>query len=745
MRSNVLGGCSLVLALVALAGCDRDPRIASHKYLVSGNSYFQKHKYREASLLYRRALGKDPRCAEAWYRLGLTNNQLEIYPEARKDFARAMDLDPANMDAVARLGDLELLFYAADQKANRALLADVNDLAQRLLKHDRNSYDGLRLAGEIALMKNNLGAAIVEFERANHARPYQREVVLALAQALLAAHQDAQAETLSQEMIEHHPSAGAVYDLLYTNYLRTRRLDLAENILRQKIAKNASEGAYVIQLAFHYYKTGQAAEMASALATLTSRPAVFPNVRLQVGDFYARTGDLDRALEQYHSGERENAKNARVYRKRMVEVLATQGKQKQAATLVAGLLKDDPKDAEAVGLDAMLLLAAGGQSGAQKAIGKLEALARKAPQNVLLHYNLGRGYMAADPAALDAARVQFTEALRIDPRHAPSHLSLAAVKLAGGESAQALAHAEQVLRQDPANIAARLLRARAWIHMAESGKAREELATILSTDQKSKDARFELAQLDLQERRFEAAEQNFQELMTSGDARALAGIIECRARRQRWDEAIQLIKTQLQINPHEGRLGVMLADLLLRAGRFRPAADQYGILLARNPRSEELNLRLGEAKAKLNDLEGARAAFERARELAPGDAAPDLDLGILYDQARRFADARSAYESALRKQPDNAAALNNLAFLNADQGVELDQALAYAQRARAKLPDDVNVIDTLGLIYIKKNLAVDGLRMLRDAVQRQPDNAAFQSHLALARRLQGSARIPKEH
>src|SRR5579871_3524775 len=131
-----------------LAACDGDPRVVSRKYLENGNRYFTSGKYKEASLLYRRALKRDARYAEAWYRLGLTNNQLGNYAEARKDFARAMDLDAGNTGAMVELGDLDLLFYASDQKGNRQLLTDLKDLARRLLKRDKESYDGLRFSGE---------------------------------------------------------------------------------------------------------------------------------------------------------------------------------------------------------------------------------------------------------------------------------------------------------------------------------------------------------------------------------------------------------------------------------------------------------------------------------------------------------------------------------------------------------------------------------------------------------------------
>ena len=79
-----------------------------------------------------------------------------------------------------------------------------------------------------------------------------------------------------------------------------------------------------------------------------------------------------------------------------------------------------------------------------------------------------------------------------------------------------------------------------------------------------------------------------------------------------------------------------------------------------------------------------------------------------------------------------AMALNNLAYLEADQGVDLDQALAHAQRAQQRLPGNPDVQDTLALVYIRKNLTNDSIRMLRDLVSQRPDSAPFHLHLALA-------------
>ena len=732
MASAKVAGCVLLPLLVWLAGCSTDPRAVSRKYVENGNAYFSRGKYKEASLLYRRALQKDGKYAEAWYRLGLTNNQLGIYADARKDFARAMDLDAANVDAVARLGDLDLLFYAADQKGNKALLADLKDLTQRLLRRDKKSYDGLRLAGEIALIEKDLATAIQRFEEANQSRPYQRQLVLALAQALLADHQDERAEKLVLEDIQHDQAASAIYDLLYTNYLRTRRTDAAEEILRKKIANNPAEGAYVMQLAYHYYMTGRGPEMTAALERLTSKPSAFPDARLQAGDFYARIRELDQALHQYQLGEKENSKRARTYQKKIVEVLASQGKIEQATGLVGEILRRDPKDPEALALHATLGMAKGDPKDLKQAIAELEPLARTMPGNALVRYNLGRAYLAVRPADLGQAGTQFNDALRIDPKHTGAQLGLAEVELARKNSAQALAQVEHVLSAEPGNLPAILLRAQARINMSEYEKAREDLATALAMEPKSNEARFILAQLDVREQRYQDASGEFQRLRTDGDPRGFRGIVDCLALQGQWEQAVQIVERQVREKPDAQEFRSELASLMLRSGRYREALAQYQVLISQNPNSEEFFLRLGEAKAQLGDARGAMQALERAGEIAPSDAAPELDLAILNDQIRNFGDARRAYESALRRQPDNPTALNNLAYLEAEQGVDLDQALVYAQRARAQRPDDTSVLDTLGLIYVKKNLTEDGARILREAVKRQPGNAAFRLHLALA-------------
>jgi tetratricopeptide (TPR) repeat protein len=75
-RDTALGGLKTALFLCAwllilLSACNTDPKAAARRYVAKGNGYFARGQYKEASILYRRALARDLRSPQAWYRLGL--------------------------------------------------------------------------------------------------------------------------------------------------------------------------------------------------------------------------------------------------------------------------------------------------------------------------------------------------------------------------------------------------------------------------------------------------------------------------------------------------------------------------------------------------------------------------------------------------------------------------------------------------------------------------------------------------
>jgi len=729
---------SLVLPLlVLLAACSADPKAVSRKYVDRGNKYFAQRKYKEASILYRRALNKDLRSADAWYRLGLVNTMLGALPDARKDFSRAMGLDPANQDAVIQLGDLDLAFYLLDPATGRPYLADLKEITGRLLKQDPRSFNGLRFSGNIALARNDTAAAIQAFEAANRVKPDRPDLVLTLVQTMFAAQRNEAGEKLAGELIENQKAFAQIYDALYIHYLRGNRPELAEQVLQRKIFNNPGQGTYLIQLASHYVLVHQPANALATLTRLTSDPKRFPDGRLEAGDFFVRLRDYPAALREFQAGlqqhPHENLKATRVYRKKIAEVLATEGVRDQAQTMVADLLREDSKDPEARALRATLSLASGETRQVKTALSELQELTKALPSNATLHFNLGSAYMAAtDQQNLGSAREQLEIALRIDPHHAPAKLAWAQLALRRAEPARAVQAADEVSREDPANAEARLIRAGGLLKTAQPEKARAELTALLGVNPASADARDQLAELDLLEHRYTQAEAGFQMLVQSNDDRGALGLIQCKIAQGQWQQAVEIASERSQHSPDRQDYRLALAQAYVASRNFPAAAAEFQTLIGKNPKSVPLYLELGESKARAGDSAGALAAFETARQLAPAAVAPALDLAQLYDRTGRSTEARREYQIVIQLEPDNTAALNNLAYLNAEEGVDLDQALADAQHAQQRMPDDPNVQDTLALVYIRKNLTEDGLRMLRNLVSRDPSNAAFHLHLALA-------------
>jgi tetratricopeptide (TPR) repeat protein len=723
--------------LVLLAACNTDPKVVARKYVDRGNKYFAQRKYKEASILYRRALNKDLRSPDAWYRLGLVNTKLGGLPEARKDFSRAMELNPANQDAVVQLGDLDLAFYLLDPRMGRSYLADLQEITGRLLKQDPRSFNALRFSGNIALAKNDTASAIQAFEAANQVKPDQPDLVLTLVQTMFAAQQNEAGEKLAGQLMESRKGFEQIYDALYIHYLRGNRPELAEQVLQRKISNNPARGTYLIQLASYYVLVHRPADVLATLARLTSDPKKFPNGRLEAGDFFVRLRDYPAALREFQAGRQQhagqNTSATRVYRKRIAEVLATEGARDQAQAMVADLLKEDSRDPEARALRATLTLASGETSQIRAAISELQELAKALPSSATLHFNLGRAFMAAtDRQNLELAREQLEIALKIEPHHVPAKLAWAELALARAEPARAVQAADEVSRDDPDNPAARLVRANSFLKMAEPAKARAELTALLGMYPNSADGREQLAELDLIERRYTQAEAGFRALVQTNDSRGALGLVRCGIAQGHWQQAIQIASGQSQRSPERQDYRQALAEVYVASGNFTAAAAQFEILVGKDPKSARVYVQLGEAKVRGGDSAGAVAAFQTARQLAPADAAPALDLALLYDQTARSKEARYEYQIVIQLQPDNIVALNNLAYLDAEEGVNLDRALAHAQRAQQRMPDDPDVQDTLALVYIRKNLTSDGVRMLRDLVGRNPDNAAFHLHLALA-------------
>jgi Flp pilus assembly protein TadD len=124
--------------------------------------------------------------------------------------------------------------------------------------------------------------------------------------------------------------------------------------------------------------------------------------------------------------------------------------------------------------------------------------------------------------------------------------------------------------------------------------------------------------------------------------------------------------------------------------------------------------------------------LQKARETLPDNIEVLSALAVVLDAAQRKPEAKKVYEATLKLEPNNAVALNNLAFLLAETGGDLDDALTKAQRAKQLLPGLLEISDTVGWIYLKKNQPDNAIDILKELVSKAPGQSTYRFHLGMA-------------
>jgi tetratricopeptide (TPR) repeat protein len=111
---------------------------------------------------------------------------------------------------------------------------------------------------------------------------------------------------------------------------------------------------------------------------------------------------------------------------------------------------------------------------------------------------------------------------------------------------------------------------------------------------------------------------------------------------------------------------------------------------------------------------------------------PYLNEAMAYEKEGKYKEALPAYREILKRDPDNPVALNNVAYMMAETGSGLDEALSLANRALQKVPNNLDIADTVGWIYIKKNLSDNAIQIFKDLTQKNPEKSTYHYHLGMA-------------
>lgn len=652
----------------------------------------------------------------------------------------------------------------ADGQASvvRALLGDrqVDAAAtelEALVKMAPGRPGTLYLQGQLAMARNQPAQAREHVQQLLKLAP-DNPAALELGGAVeLALNAPVRAESLLAKAVATAPDLRLARRLLVTSYLRTGQVDRALAALPANLSNDDADPALLLVAGQAHMVKGQADQAQAYFARAARLDPADASKRTALAVSQLAAGKTDAAINALEtiaaSDDGISADlaliNAHLRLRQVDEALAA----------IAALQKKRADDPLPWQLRGRALLLRNDTAGAREAFG--QALQRNPD-----YFAATAALTALDMAARqpEQARQRLQAVIDRQPKNVQALLALADVQAASGAPADTVAallrqavQAEPAERQPRVALVDHYLRrndpkaalAEAQAAVAALPDAPEVLDALGRAQQASGDTNQALASFN-----------KMQGLMP-GNPLPLLRLAGAHAANRDTPAAIDQLRKALALQPDLLPAQRALVELAVRGNQTPLALDTSRQVQKQRPReaagyvleaevhgasknwgaaagvlrtglkaapAPELVVRLFNvllADGKAADAERLGADWLRTQ---PRDAVVPMFLGDRAIAANQLPDARRHYERVIALQPQNAVALNNLAWVSGQQG--RDDAVALAERANQIAPDQPAFMDTLAVLLSERNEHARALELQKRVVAMQPQTPLFKFNLA---------------
>ena len=315
---------------------------------------------------------------------------------------------------------------------------------------------------------------------------------------------------------------------------------------------------------------------------------------------------------------------------------------------------------------------------------------------------------------IPTANSNWRAALEIDSEFLPARQALAEQALVGGDASSAEEYIVPVVRREPANFDALCIYARTLAAQQKNEEAGLLARRALAADSSSAEPHLILGNIAMQQKRWGSAFIEYQQaiLLAPESTQAMNALARVYRKGKITRALLEQMERVAQNPPASASLmeivGRLYADRGWRADAERVLRKAEAIDPNRATTATVLAmtyLRDGKQRAAVDSL--AAASQGTAQLIAGLRAAEQEDL----------LSAMRSYESAVRAGERTGAAANNLAWIYAQRGIALDRALELAQFARGQAPRDPAVLDTVGVVHLRRREYTQAVETLKQAVE----------------------------
>jgi len=250
---------------------------------------------------------------------------------------------------------------------------------------------------------------------------------------------------------------------------------------------------------------------------------------------------------------------------------------------------------------------------------------------------------------------------------------------------------------------------------------------------------------------YPAAVESFRKMASLGDENARTGyqdVIDTYREAKEWPQATAAAREAVEKLPNDREMRMVLDAQLADTGDAeKPLADVRSLLKGA-PEDRDVYLRLSIMYTRLKRWSEAEESLDKAEKLSVKVEDKEYVYflrGSTYEREKKYDAAETEFKKILAANPQSAATLNYLGYMNADRGVELEESLNYIKLAVSLDPTNGAYLDSLGWVYFKLGKYDLAEENLAKASSRMASDPTVQDHLGDLYQKTGRLKLAAAH
>jgi tetratricopeptide (TPR) repeat protein len=739
------------LLVGVISGCGSAEE-SSEKFIESGKELMNEGDYDKARLEFRNALQINPLEAEGYYQLALIDEKNQNWKGMYANLSTVESLEPNHVNAIVKLGQIQLLSGRLDEameRAEKALSLEPENIEATLLQATvfikQEKFNEAEKQIDQALSIDSTSMEALSARIMLYKETEQYDAALTAADEALVAHPDSlPVKMIKLSIYEAQKDFNAMESLLASlseempdeSWIAISRTKLlndglnrpqdARKVMEDYIAANPDD----IETKLAYVGFLNNSDADAAVAKLDQYLAENPDnqelrfAKLEMLQRQGKTDDMVAELEAIIASEPDSDSGLRA-KAVLAGLEASKENFDQAEKMADEVLAIDSQNEQALLIKSKLQIR---NEDFDSAISNLRTIIRNNPEADEAMVLLAQVYMKTGSAQL--AENSFRQALSVNPRNPQAAMSVASSLMRSND----LDRTENVLigalEGNPESE--ELLQALAQVRILKRDWAGTQTTLESLGDSESALTHLLSAQMyqGLQDYTLAISEYDLALQIDPGLTRALQELARSYVRLEQQEEMIEYLNQHIADHPQQLNGYSVLSNYYVSQNDWDAAIGVTEKGIQTNPQwGSGYGMMAGLYQQK-GDMEQAVSTYQEGLEKLPEDNVLTLQLASTYEAMGEFQKARDLYEEVISRDPLIDVAANNLASLLTDQfesPENLQRALTLSSRFRDS--DQPYFADTFGWVNFKMGNYEDARSALETAASSDDAIALFHYHL----------------